>query len=79
MSVNVKPSYSNDENINWSSSDVDFDENSISLVDIQREDPERPNVVDPQTRDILFDLAKDRLIAEKDTFFEDDWVDDEDY
>lgn len=79
LSVNVKPSYSNDENNNWSGSDVDFDENSISLVDIQREDPERPNVVDPQTRDILFDLAKDRLIAEKDTFFEDDWVDDEDY
>lgn len=79
LSVNAEPSCSNDENINWSSSDVDFDENSISLVDIQREDPERPNVVDPQTRDILFDLAKDRLIAEKDTFFEDDWVDDEDY
>lgn len=79
LSVNVKPSYSNNENNNWSSSDIDFDENSIALVDIQREDPERPNVVDPQTRDILFDLAKDRLIAEKDTFFEDDWVDDEDY
>ena len=66
LSVNAEPSYSNDENINWSSSDVDFDENSISLVDIQREDPERPNVTDPQTRDILFDLAKDRLITEKD-------------
>lgn len=79
LSVNAEPSCSNDENINWSSPDVDFDENSISLVDIQREDPERPNVVDPQTRDILFDLAKDRLIAEKDTFFEDDWVDEEDY
>lgn len=63
LSVNVKPSYSNDENNNWSGSDVDFDENSISLVDIQREDPERPNVTDPQTRDILFDLAKDILIA----------------
>lgn len=66
LSVNVKPSYSNDENNNWSSSDIDFDENSIALVDIQREDPERPNVTDPQTRDILFDLAKDRLITEKD-------------
>lgn len=66
LSVNVKPSYSNDENNNWSGSDIDFDENSISLVDIQREDPERPNVTDPQTRDILFDLAKDRLITEKD-------------
>lgn len=66
LSVNVKPSYSNDENNNWSGSDIDFDENSIALVDIQREDPERPNVTDPQTRDILFDLAKDRLITEKD-------------
>lgn len=66
LSVNAKPSYSNDENNNWSSSDIDFDENSIALVDIQREDPERPNVTDPQTRDILFDLAKDRLITEKD-------------
>lgn len=66
LSVNVKPSYSNDENNNWSSSDIDFDENSIALVDIQREDPERPNVTDPQTRDILFDLAKDILITEKD-------------
>ena len=66
LSVNVKPSYSNDENNNWSGSDIDFDENSIALADIQREDPERPNVTDPQTRDILFDLAKDRLITEKD-------------
>lgn len=66
LSVNVKPSDSNDENNNWSGSDIDFDENSIALVDIQREDPERPNVTDPQTRDILFDLAKDRLITEKD-------------
>lgn len=66
LSVNVKPSYSNDENNSWSGSDIDFDENSIALVDIQREDPERPNVTDPQTRDILFDLAKDRLITEKD-------------
>lgn len=66
LSVNVKPSYSNNENNNWSGSDIDFDENSIALVDIQREDPERPNVTDPQTRDILFDLAKDRLITEKD-------------
>lgn len=66
LSVNVKPSYSNDENNNWSDSDIDFDENSIALVDIQREDPGRPNVTDPQTRDILFDLAKDRLITEKD-------------
>lgn len=66
LSVNAKPSYSNDENNNWSGSDIDFDENSIALVDIQREDPERPNVTDPQTRDILFDLAKDRLITEKD-------------
>lgn len=66
LSVNVKPSYSNDENNNWSGSDIDFDEDSIALVDIQREDPERPNVTDPQTRDILFDLAKDRLITEKD-------------
>ena len=66
LSVNVKPSYSNDENNNWSDSDIDFDENSIALVDIQREDPERSNVTDPQTRDILFDLAKDRLITEKD-------------
>ena len=66
LSVNVKPSYSNDEDNNWSGSDIDFDENSIALVDIQREDPERPNVTDPQTRDILFDLAKDRLITEKD-------------
>ena len=64
--VNVKPSYSNDENSNWSDSDIDFDENSITLADIQREDPERPNVTDPQTRDILFDLAKDILITEKD-------------
>lgn len=66
LSVNVKPSYSNNENNNWSGSDIDFDENSIALVDIQREDPERPNVTDPQTRDILFDLAKDRLFTEKD-------------
>lgn len=66
LSVNAKPSYSNDENNNWSGSDIDFDENSIALVDIQREDPERPNVTDPQTRDILFDLAKDSLITEKD-------------
>lgn len=66
LSVNAKPSYSNDENNNWSGSDIDFDENSIALVDIQREDPERPNVTDPQTRDILFDLAKDILITEKD-------------
>ena len=79
LSVVAELYYENDESTNWSDYGVEIDEDSISLVDIQREDPERPNVVDPQTRDILFDLAKDRLIAEKDTFFEDDWVDDETY
>lgn len=79
LSVNAELYYENDESTNWCEYSVDIDEDSISLVDIQREDPERPNVTDPQTRDILFDLAKDRLIAEKDKFFEDDWVDDRDY
>lgn len=79
LSVNAELYYENDESTNWCDYSVDIDEDSISLVDIQREDPERRDVVDPQTRDILFDLAKDRLIAEKDKFFEDDWVDDRDY
>lgn len=79
LSVDAELYYENDESTNWCDYSVDIDEDSISLVDIQREDPERRDVVDPQTRDILFDLAKDRLIAEKDKFFEDDWVDDRDY
>lgn len=79
LSVNAELYYENDESTNWCEYSVDIDEDSISLVDIQREDPERRDVVDPQTRDILFDLAKDRLIAEKDKFFEDDWIDDADY
>lgn len=79
LSVDAELYYENDESTNWCEYGVDIDEDSISLVDIQREDPERRDVVDPQTRDILFDLAKDRLIAEKDKFFEDDWVDDRDY
>lgn len=79
LSVDAELYYENDESTNWCEYGVDIDEDSISLVDIQREDPERHDVVDPQTRDILFDLAKDRLIAEKDKFFEDDWVDDRDY
>lgn len=79
LSVDAELYYENDESTNWCDYGVDIDEDSISLVDIQREDPERRDVVDPQTRDILFDLAKDRLIAEKDKFFEDDWVGDEDY
>lgn len=79
LSVDAELYYENDESTNWCEYNVDIDEDSISLVDIQREDPERRDVVDPQTRDILFDLAKDRLIAEKDKFFEDDWVDDRDY
>lgn len=79
LSVVAELYYENDESTNWCDYGVDIDEDSISLVDIQREDPERRDVVDPQTRDILFDLAKDRLIAEKDKFFEDDWVGDEDY
>lgn len=79
LSVDAELYYENDESTNWCEYSVDIDEDSISLVDIQREDPERRDVVDPQTRDILFDLAKDRLIAEKDKFFEDDWVDDRDY
>lgn len=79
LSVNAELYYENDESTNWCEYGVDIDEDSISLVDIQREDPERRDVVDPQTRDILFDLAKDRLIAEKDKFFEDDWIDDADY
>ena len=79
LSVVAELYYENDESTNWCEYGVDIDEDSISLVDIQREDPERRDVVDPQTRDILFDLAKDRLIAEKDKFFEDDWVGDEDY
>lgn len=72
LSVDAELYYENDESTNWCEYGVDIDEDSISLVDIQREDPERRDVVDPQTRDILFDLAKDRLIAEKDKFFEDD-------
>lgn len=72
LSVVAELYYENDESTNWCEYGVDIDEDSISLVDIQREDPERRDVVDPQTRDILFDLAKDRLIAEKDKFFEDD-------
>lgn len=79
LSVDAELYYENDESTDWCEYSVDIDEDSISLVDIQREDPERRDVVDPQTRDILFDLAKDRLIAEKDKFFEDDWVDDRDY
>lgn len=79
LSVDAELYYENDESTDWCEYGVDIDEDSISLVDIQREDPERRDVVDPQTRDILFDLAKDRLIAEKDKFFEDDWVGDEDY
>ena len=79
LSVDAELYYENDESTNWCEYSVDIDEDSISLVDIQREDPERRDVVDPQTRDILFDLAKDRLIAEKDKFFEDDWVDDRGY
>lgn len=79
LSVDAELYYENNESTNWCDYGVDIDEDSISLVDIQREDPERHDVVDPQTRDILFDLAKDRLIAEKDKFFEDDWVDDRDY
>lgn len=79
LSVDAELYYENDESTNWCDYGVDIDEDSISLVDIQREDPERRDVVDPQTRDILFDLAKDRLIAEKDKFFEDDWAGDEDY
>ena len=79
LSVNAELYYENDESTNWCEYGVDIDEDSISLVDIQREDPERRDVVDPQTRDILFELAKDRLIAEADKFFEDDWIDDADY
>lgn len=75
LSVYAELSYGDDESTNWSSYDVDIDEDSISLIDIQREDPECQDVKGPQTRDILFDLAKNKLIAEKDKFFEDDWVD----
>lgn len=77
LSVYAELSYGSDESTNWSGYDIDIDEDSISLIDIQREDPERRDVANPQTRDILFDLAKTKLIAEKDKFFEDDWIDDD--
>ena len=79
LSVYAELSYGSDESTDWSDYDIDIDEDSISLIDIQREDPERRDVANPQTRDILFDLAKTKLITEKDKFFEDDWIDDADY
>ena len=69
-----------DDSVNYSWSDVNIDENSIQLKDMMRELSDEQDVTDPELRNKLFELAKEKLLANPDKYFENDWeIDEPDY
>lgn len=69
-----------DDSVNYSWSDVNIDENSIQLKDMMRELSDEQDVTDPELRNKLFNLAKEKLLANPDKYFESDFeIDEPDY
>lgn len=69
-----------DDSVNYSWSDVNIDENSIQLKDMMRELSDEQDVTDPELRNKLFELAKEKLLANPDKYFENDFeIDEPDY
>ena len=53
--------------------DVDVDEDSIQLKDMMRELSDEQDVTDPELRNKLFELAKEKLLDDPDRYFENDF------
>lgn len=69
-----------DDSVNYSWSDVNIDENSIQLKDMMRELSDEQDVTYPELRNKLFNLAKEKLLANPDKYFENDFeIDESDY
>lgn len=64
-----------DESVDYGWQDVDVDEDSIQAIDVTKDGIEKANLGD--IKDVVIDLAKKQLIAEKDDYFAEDWLDEE--
>ena len=64
-----------DESVDYGWQDVDVDEDSIQAIDVTKDGIEKANLGD--IKDVVIDLAKKQLIAEKDAYFAEDWLDEE--
>jgi hypothetical protein len=65
-----------DDSVNYSWADLEIDESSIQLKNATGELLGSPDVTDPELKNKLFELAKEKLLADPDKYFEDDWEDD---
>lgn len=59
--------------------DADVDEDSIQLKDIMRELSDEQDVTDPELRNKLFELAKEKLLDDPGRYFENDFYEEPDY
>ena len=80
LTMNADLDQGYDDSVNYSWSDVNIDENSIQLKDMMRELSDEQDVTDPELRNKLFNLAKEKLLANPDKYFENDFeIDEPDY
>lgn len=69
-----------DESVNYSWCEVEIDEDTIELQYIEDEyETGKRDLSDPKVRDKLFTMAKEKLLADKDYYFEDDFIIDDGY
>lgn len=64
-----------DESVDYGWQEVGVDEDSIQAIDVTKDGIEEANLGD--IKDVVIDLAKKQLIAEKDDYFAEDWLDEE--
>lgn len=64
-----------DDSVDYSWQEVGVDEDSIQAIDVTKDGIEEANLGD--IKDVVIDLAKKQLIAEKDDYFAEDWLDEE--
>lgn len=80
LTMNADLDQGYDDSVNYSWSDVNIDENSIQLKDMMRELSDEQDVTYPELRNKLFNLAKEKLLANPDKYFENDFeIDESDY
>lgn len=69
-----------DESVNTSWCDVEIDEDTITLKYIEDEfETGTHDLSDPEVRDKLFTMAKEKLLADPHRYFELDFTNEEDY
>lgn len=69
-----------DESVNTSWCDVEIDEDTITLKYIEDEfETGTHDLSDPEVRDKLFTMAKEKLLADQNHYFEDDFIIDDGY